>query len=174
MKPDWSALTALARSMFVLFAATFVGVLALPVTAAGELPVSWAAWRPVLATAATAAIVAEIAFARSHLQQWAQALGLLPTPAAAAKIAGAALLLLFVGCIPPAASADIGQVAACVIQQLESSDDPGQIAAACGPATIQDVIEIVTALVSDGADAGSPLSDAKLRHARAIHAGAGK
>jgi predicted secreted protein len=82
MKPNWSALSALLRALVVLAAATFVGALVLPLGVDGTLPMTWAGWRPVLATAFAATVVAEVAYARMHLAIVASALGLTSGPGA--------------------------------------------------------------------------------------------
>lgn len=89
MTPNYSARESLVRALVILGASTFVGALVLPLAADGTLPATWAAWRPVLAVAVSAAIVAEIAYVRAHLAAVAQAIGVTPAPAPAAPPAPA-------------------------------------------------------------------------------------
>jgi hypothetical protein len=101
MTPNWTKLAALGRMLFVLAGSTFFGALVIPLAADGSLPTTWTAWRPVLAIAGSAAVLAEIAWIRSHLAQVAQGLGLTPANAIAttAKIAVGALTCFFLtGC----------------------------------------------------------------------------
>ncbi len=66
----------------------------------------------------------------------------------------------------PTAAVDIGQIAACIIGQLQNSADVEQIATACGPATAADVLEIVTELLAtETVDAGP---SAVMTHAHTI------
>ena len=84
MKPTYTALEALMRTVLILFASTFVGAVVVPLSADGTLPASWAVWRPLLAVSLSAALVAEFVFLRSHLQDARAALiaaGLLPPDA---------------------------------------------------------------------------------------------
>lgn len=94
MQPNWSKLEALGRTLIILFASTFFGALVLPLAANGELPVTWVAWRPILAVAVSAAIVAEVVWIRAHLAAAAAARGLGGSSAAPAL---------------PAAPADVGK-----------------------------------------------------------------
>jgi hypothetical protein len=89
------------------------------------------------------------------------------------RLAVALVVLGLSGCAsaaPATAAVDIGRVAACIIGQLQSSADVQQIAAACGPATAADVLEIVTELLAAEApsDAGAP--SPALLHAKQIKA----
>ncbi len=76
IKPNWSALAALARTLVILGSSTFVGAIVLPLGAGGTIPDSWAAWRPVLAVAASACVAAELLWIRLHLQALAASMGL--------------------------------------------------------------------------------------------------
>jgi hypothetical protein len=97
---NWTKLEAVGRMMFILFGATFFGALVIPLAGNGELPATWAAWRTILAVAFSAAILAEVAWIRSHLAQVASLMGLTPAATIAgvaettAKVVGMAALIL--------------------------------------------------------------------------------
>lgn len=153
MKPtiNWSAIAALFRTLVILFASTFVGALVLPLAADGTLPMSWPAWRPVLAVGLSAAIVSEVIWIRGHLAALAASVGLGgttvqtttsmtahtdPVTAAAAKIAPLAMLCLalsLTGCVggvpTPATQAVIdasANLALCVetVDQHDETETP--------------------------------------------------
>lgn len=149
MKPNWSAASALLRALLILFASTFAGALVLPLAADGTLPTDWAHWRPVLATAFAAAMVAELAYVRAHLAQAAQALGISPAGAVAAatKAAGAALLLLVLG-----ACAGCGLTGGQVVQDVTI----GLNAAAC-------VLNTVSAETAAGKTEEQAVADAVVK-----------
>jgi hypothetical protein len=92
MNPNWSKLASLGRTLFILFASTFVGAIVLPVATDGTLPATWAAWRPILAVALSAAVAAEFLWIRTHLQQAAQAIGVVANDATTPAAVKAALL----------------------------------------------------------------------------------
>lgn len=133
MQPNWSKLEALFRTLLILFASVFVGALVMPLSAEGTLPTTWAAWRPVLAVALSAAVVAEVVWIRSHLAAVAAAAGL-PAPAGvdpAAKALGVVLLLVGVstarlvsGCTPQAQVAGV-DLAVCILDQYAAAP-PGE------------------------------------------------
>jgi hypothetical protein len=106
--PNITALASLARTLVVLFAATFTGALVLPIAANGSIEFDWAHLRPVLATAAGAGVAAELLWVRTHLQAFAAVLGLgtqtatpsAGTVAAAAKpLTALALLSVFLALV---------------------------------------------------------------------------
>ncbi len=106
--PNWSKLAALFRTLVILGASSFVGAIVLPLATDGTLPITWAAWRPILAVAGSAAVVSEFIWIKTHLQQAAQAIGVLSsdpatTPAVRAallKVGLGAILILLPGCTP--------------------------------------------------------------------------
>lgn len=137
MKPNWSAAAALARALVVLGLSSFVGALVLPVLADGTLPMDWAHWKPVFATALGAAAAQELIYVRLHLAQAAQAMGLpVPSTAQVAATAAKALLPILVlvgigmtqsGCLPdtntvPVTPANQAQVSACESTALLHND----------------------------------------------------
>lgn len=164
LKPDWSALEAAVRAVIILGAATFVGALVLPVSTSGTLPITWVAWRPVLATAGSAAFVAEVIYLRLHWGALAASLGLVvpvpasaPAPATAAtviKIAGPSLLALclmgclMMGCLPavsPAQQIQDGEaLEACVAANWGQSVEA--IAGACLNSDIPAAIDLIADL----------------------------
>ena len=92
MNPNWSKLAALFRTLTILGASSFVGAIALPLATDGTLPTTWQAWRPILAVAGSAAIVAEFIWIRAHLQAAAQAIGVIAAAPSTAPEVKAALL----------------------------------------------------------------------------------
>jgi hypothetical protein len=112
MNPNWSKLASLGRALIILAASSFFGALVLPIATDGTLPATWAAWKPILAVGASAAIVAEVIWIRTHLQQAAQAIGVLANDPATPSAVKAAILkvgiggvllslaLTFTGCTP--------------------------------------------------------------------------
>jgi len=138
---NWTVTAMLLRTLLILGASTFVGAIVLPVGVDGTLPMTWAAWKPILAVAASAAAVAEFLWIRAHLSQAAQALGLPAIPAAAQAATNAAktaIVLLGLGmlvrgetaCANPAQAANdvaIGlQGAACVLNVYSTDTAAGQ------------------------------------------------
>lgn len=98
---NWTLTAALLRTLLILGASTFVGAIVLPVGVDGTLPVSWAAWKPIVAVGLSASAVAEWLWIRTHLSQAAQALGL-PAIAgtavsAAATVAKTSIVILGLG-----------------------------------------------------------------------------
>jgi hypothetical protein len=121
---NWTASAAIVRGLVILFVSTFFGALALPLGAGGTLPSTWAAWRPELSVALSAAIVAEIVWIRSHLAQYAQKLGTSATNAAT-KAAGAAVMLLALGGL-------VRGTTACSQSPLQTAADVGDVAQLTG------------------------------------------
>jgi hypothetical protein len=76
---NWSALGSLLRTLAILGGSAFVGAIVLPVGIDGTLPLSWAAWKPILAVGLSAAVMAEFLWIRLHLKTLAVAAGL-PVP----------------------------------------------------------------------------------------------
>jgi hypothetical protein len=124
---NWTASAAIVRGLVILFVSTFFGALALPLGAGGTLPSTWAAWRPELSVALSAAIVAEIVWIRSHLAQYAQALGIPTTSTTnpATKAAGAAVMLLALGGL-------VRGTTACSQSPLQTAADVGDVAQLTG------------------------------------------
>lgn len=140
---NWTVTAALLRTLLILGASTFVGAVVLPLGANGTLPVTWAAWKPVLAIGASAAVVAEWLWIRTHLSQAAQALGLPAAPAAAAAAAAnvvkTTIVLLGLGMLlrgttacgatPVQVATDVGiglQGAACVLNVYATDSAAGK------------------------------------------------
>jgi hypothetical protein len=114
IRPNWSALAALFRTLIILGASTFAGAFVLPLSMGGGIPDTWAAWRPVLAVAGAAALTAEVIWIRAHLQALAASMGLGgttvqtttsmtahtdPPAATAAKVAPLTTLLMALGLV---------------------------------------------------------------------------
>lgn len=138
---NWTATAALARTLLILGAASFFGALVLPTGANGALPLTWVAWKPIVASALGASIATEIAWIRLHLSQAAAAVGAgaaPPTATPLAKAAGAAVVLLGLGgllrgvtacSVPPQTVADISvgvQAAACVLDTYATDLQSGK------------------------------------------------
>lgn len=128
MKPNWTALEALGRTLFILAASTFFGALVMPLAADGTLPTDWAHWRPVLAVGGSAAVAAEVIWIRAHLSAAASALGL-PATQAAVKAAAALLLVVGLGRLLPACTPSQGQTATTVTNAVFSADQAACMAA---------------------------------------------
>jgi hypothetical protein len=92
MNPNWSKLASLFRTLVILGASSFVGAIVLPLATDGTLPITWAAWRPILAVGASAAVVAEFLWIRAHLQAAAQAIGVVANDANTPPAIRAALM----------------------------------------------------------------------------------
>jgi hypothetical protein len=97
MNPNWTKLGVLFRTLAILGASSFCGALALPLATDGTLPVTWTAWRPILAVAASAAAVAEFIWIRTHIQQAAQAIGVAISDAGTPPAVKTALLKIGIG-----------------------------------------------------------------------------
>jgi hypothetical protein len=146
MNPNWSKLASLGRMLFILFASTFFGALVIPLAADGTIPSTWAAWRPLLAVAGSASLIAEIAWIRSHLAQSASALGIVSTTA---KLAASSLFLLLLSCaaaVPIVAPAV--DCASAIISDALAGMTIEQIEADAGPKCGADLISVVTTLAN--------------------------
>jgi hypothetical protein len=97
MNPNWTKLAALTRTLIILGASSFCGAVVLPLATDGTLPTTWLAWRPILAVASSAAVAAEFIWIRTHIQQAAQAIGVLSNDPATTPAVKAALLKIGLG-----------------------------------------------------------------------------
>lgn len=108
---NWTKLAAIGRAMFMVAGVSFFGALVIPVANDGTIPTTWVAWKTILFMAASAAVLAEVLWIRSHLQQASTTLSQVsdiisnnltaPSEATvtAVKVAGTALLCCFLfGC----------------------------------------------------------------------------
>ena len=152
MNPNWSKLAALFRTLAILGASSFVGAIALPLATDGTLPTTWQAWRPILAVAGSAAAVSEFIWIRTHIQQAAQAIGVLsndpstsaPAKAALLKIGLGVMLVFLLSCAAAAPAivpaADCG--AAIIADALSGMTVEQIIADAVGPKCGADLIAV--------------------------------
>jgi hypothetical protein len=99
MNPNWTKLAALFRTLVILGASSFCGAVVLPLATDGTLPTTWVAWRPILAVAGSAAVAAEFIWIRTHIQQAAQAIGVLSNDPATTPAVKAALLRVGLGIV---------------------------------------------------------------------------
>jgi hypothetical protein len=99
MLPNWTKLAALFRTLTILGASAFCGAVVLPLATDGTLPTTWLAWRPILAVGASAAVVAEFIWIRSHIQAAAQAIGVLNSDPSTPPAIKAAFLKMAVGAV---------------------------------------------------------------------------